>query len=199
LDSPDEGPLSEATRAFGAAPDPADLRLAELVRQKDRKATADLVADNADAVYAFIAHRLRPNVSHADDLTQEVFLAALRGIDGYRGGSSLRQWLLGIARKKVQDYYRQRIREAAFDDEDAAERTLDYDPAGQIDDERQRQRTLAVLGRMREDYGVLLRWRYWEGKPTSEIAALTGRTEKSVERALARARNQFGAFWREAR
>jgi RNA polymerase sigma-70 factor (ECF subfamily) len=157
------------------------------------------VAQYADTVYSFIEHRLQPNVSQAEDLTQEVFLAALRSIDAYRGFSSLRQWLLGIARNKVQDYYRQRVREMAVEDTNAAELTVDHNLAGEVDGERQRQRTLEVLRRMREDYSALLRWRYWEGKSTAEIAALTGRTQKGVERALARARNQFSGLWREAR
>jgi len=199
LDSVDDRPWSGAGRTSAAATGPADLHLAELVRQKDRKATAELVAQYADIIYAFIAHRLQPNVSQAEDLTQEVFLAALRCIDTYRGSSSLRQWLLGIARNKVQDYYRQCVREMPLDDTSAGKLTVDNNLAGELEGEQQRERALEILRRMREDYSALLRWRYWEGKSTAEIAAVSGRTEKGVERALARARNQFSELWKEAR
>jgi RNA polymerase sigma-70 factor, ECF subfamily len=196
---PDDRVSSEARGGLAPAKDPADLRLAELIRQKDRKATAELIARYADAVYAFIAHRLQPNLCQAEDLTQEVFLAAMRSMDAYRGSSPLRQWLLGIARNKVQDYYRQRVRETALEDTNLAELTVEHNLAGEVDGERQRQKTLEVLGRMRDDYSALLRWSYWEGKSTAEIAALSGRTEKAVERALARARNHFSILWKEVR
>jgi RNA polymerase sigma-70 factor (ECF subfamily) len=186
-------------RPFAAGTDPTDLVLAELVRQKDRKATAQFVAQYADIVYSFVAHRLHPNACQAEDLTQEVFLAALRSIDAYRGSSSLRQWLLGIARNKVQDYYRQRVREIPLEDTNPGELAVDHNVAGEVDGERRRQRALEVLGQMREDYSALLRWCYWDGKSTAEIAALTGRTEKAVERALARARHQFIGLWKEPR
>jgi RNA polymerase sigma-70 factor, ECF subfamily len=199
LNPPDKARVSGTPRAFAAAPDPADLSLVELVRQKDRKATADLVALHADAVYAYLVHRLQPNITHAEDLTQEVFLSALRSIDGYRGASGIRQWLLGIARNKVQDHYRKSLKETGLEDTGTAGLSIDDDLPGRLDEERQRQRTTEVLRRMRQDYSVLLRWRYWEGKSTAEIAALIGKSDKAVERALTRARGQFSALWKEAR
>ncbi len=181
----------------GAAVESSDLQLAELVRQKDRKATSDLVALHADAVYAYIAHRLQPNKTHAEDLTQEVFVAALRSIDGYRGTSSIRYWLLGIARHAVQDHYRQSLKEASLEDTGVTGVTVNDNLPERIDDERQRERTERVLNRMRQDYSVLLRWRYWENKSTAEMAALTQKSDKAVERALARARRQFSELWKE--
>jgi DNA-directed RNA polymerase specialized sigma24 family protein len=48
---------------------------------------------------------------------------------------------------------------------------------------------------MPEAYSLILLWRYWEQRSTQEIAAQTGRTEKAVERMLARAREQFKRRW----
>ena len=42
----------------------------------------------------------------ADDLAQEVFVAAYRGLARYRGASSLSTWLLGIARNHVLMHFR---------------------------------------------------------------------------------------------
>jgi RNA polymerase sigma factor (sigma-70 family) len=199
LNPSDENSVPGSAHGLAAPASPSDIRLAEQIRHKDRKATADLVAGHADAVYAYVAHRLQPNVSQADDLTQDVFLSALRAIDTFRGASSLRQWLLGIARNKVQDYYRQCLREAPLDDAAADEIAVDPDLQERVDTERRRERTLEVLARMRQEYSLLLRWRYWEGRSTDDIAAATARTPKAVERALARARAQFSTLWKEAR
>ncbi len=176
----------------------ADLELADAVRLRDRKAIAEFVRCYADSIYGYIAARLSPNRADADDLTQDVFLAAWRGIGGYNGGSPLRAWLLGIARHKVEDYYRARLRVADF--EEAGEiASADIEIGAALDGERLRNRTIATLARLREEYRILLQWRYWEQKPTSDIARELGRTDKSVERMLARAREQFRKEWGQDR
>jgi RNA polymerase sigma-70 factor (ECF subfamily) len=174
------------------------LRLAAAVREKDRKATAEFVETHADAVYTYIAHRLFPNRDQAEDLTQEVFLAALGNIGSYTGAAPVQAWLLGIARHKVDDHYRRTLRDARLDDIDEADLLRDEEDMAELlhrDDIR--NRTLRTLARLREDYRLLLQWRYWDLKSAADMAALTGRTEKAIERALARARDQFRRIWED--
>jgi len=83
-----------------------DVALVTAVLQKDRKATADFVNTYTDAVYSFIHRRLSPRHDLVDDLVQEVFIAAWENLGSFRGTSPLRAWLLGIARHKIEDYYR---------------------------------------------------------------------------------------------
>src|SRR5207249_9803414 len=63
------------------------------------------------AVKSYVHSRLAPRADHADDVVQDVFLAAWENLRAYRGDSSLHSWLMGIARSKVKDYYRARLRE----------------------------------------------------------------------------------------
>jgi RNA polymerase sigma factor (sigma-70 family) len=56
-----------------------------------------------------------------DDVVQEVFLAALKGLAAFEGQSSLRTWLVAIARHKIEDIYRQRLRAALPLDVDSTE------------------------------------------------------------------------------
>jgi RNA polymerase sigma-70 factor (ECF subfamily) len=174
-----------------------ELRLAIAVHQKDRKATAEFVEAYADSVYAYVTHRLYPNADEADDLVQEVFLAALQSIASYTGKAPLKSWLLGIARHKVDDYYRCKLRDARLDAIDSVDVERDVDLAELSEKGDLQRRALETLGRMREDYSLLLRWRYWDLKSAAEMATLTGRTEKSIERALARARAQFRKLWED--
>ena len=46
-------------------------------------------------------------------------------------------------------------------------------------------------------YSAALLWRYWENRSVREIADATGKTEKAVERVLARARTRFRELWSE--
>lgn len=81
------------------------------VLQKDRKAAAEFVSRYADPVYAYVWQRLAPTTDLVEDVVQEVFLAALDKLHTFAGESSVLGWLLGIARHKVEDVYRARLRE----------------------------------------------------------------------------------------
>ena len=82
--------------------DDSERALVAAVVRKDRKATAEFVARFADPVHAYVRLRLLPRTDLTDDLVQEVFLAALKGLPSFGGRSSLKVWLLGIARHKVE-------------------------------------------------------------------------------------------------
>jgi RNA polymerase sigma-70 factor (ECF subfamily) len=45
----------------------------------------------------------------AEDLVQETFFSALRGIDSFKGKSSFRTWLVGILKRKIIDHFRKRV------------------------------------------------------------------------------------------
>jgi len=66
-----------------------------------------------DAIYAYVRRRLIPRVDLVDDLVQDVFVAALGSLGAFAGRSSLRAWLLGIARHKIEDYYRDCLKQPA--------------------------------------------------------------------------------------
>ncbi len=171
-----------------------DQALARAVHSKDRKATAEFVQQYTDSVYGYILARLRSSPADADDLTQEVFLAACRGIGEYRAASSLKGWLLGIARHKIEDYYRARLRETELDEADAPTTdAIEVDSA--LDRARVNEQVVSVLSRLPEQHRLLLQWRYWDQRRTDEIAAALDRTPKAVERLLARARERFRREW----
>lgn len=180
----------------------ADANEAELVAavlRNDRKAAARLVAAHADAVYAYARHRLAPRPDLVDDVVQNVFLAALTGLASFRGQSSLRGWLIGITRHKIDDVYRDRLRRLdTLDDVDPVEgehisRSAVIDE--NIDTERTRDKVRRVLAQMPERYGLMLLWRYWEQRSIRDMANAIGTSEKSVERTLARARSSFKELW----
>jgi RNA polymerase sigma factor (sigma-70 family) len=167
--------------------------IASVVR-KDRKAAARLVAAHIDTVYSYVRHRLSPHADLVDDVVQDVFLAALNGLAAFEGQSSLRTWLIGIARHKIEDIYRQRLRTALVLDLDGTEdepTAYEIPLDEQIDKARAGAKARRVLDRMPERYALILLWRYWEQRS----AAAIGTTEKSVERLLARARAKFKELW----
>ena len=173
--------------------------LLDAVLKKDRKATAEFVSRYTDPVYGYVSQRLAPRADLVEDLVQQVFLVALQKLDTFEGKSSVLGWLLGIARHKVEDLYRARLREPEpiSDIDDASKSGLvalpEFDDL--IDKARAQEKTQRILARLPEAYGLVLLWRYWEEHSTREMALQTGKTEKAMERLLARARAHFRRLW----
>ena len=98
--------------------------------------TAFVRATQAD-VWRYVAYLV--DRDHADDLTQETYLRALRGLRTFRGDVPARVWLLSIARRAVVDHFRKQGRTPAVaasldHDHDVADRIglPTPDPAGEI-------------------------------------------------------------------
>ncbi len=175
-----------------------DSALVAAVLQKDRKATAEFVARYADDLYRFLRSRLAPMYDQVDDLVHEVFLAAWESLPSYQGSGPLRAWIMGIARHKVEDYYRARLRapEPLRDgDEERVEFASTSDSHQFLEQDELRRNTWRVLASLPEQYRLALIWRYWEKSSAREMALKAGKTEKAIERLLARARAEFRERW----
>jgi RNA polymerase sigma-70 factor, ECF subfamily len=174
-----------------------ERRLVNAVLTKERKATAQFVDLCSDWIYGFVRRRLMPRTELVEDLMQDTLFAAWQALPKFREESNLRSWVLGIARHKVEDYYRKRICETEIsEDEDEAEE-LSVVPAfeQQLDSAAQEGRVQKTLAELPEIYSVALMWRYRDEKSVREMAQLTGKTEKAMERLLARARQSFRRRW----
>ncbi|HEU4753843.1 MAG TPA: sigma-70 family RNA polymerase sigma factor [Armatimonadota bacterium] len=62
-----------------------------------------------DRVFAYLLLH-SPRREDAEDLTAEVFAAAVASIDRFRGDARIETWLIGIARRKLVDAARRRLR-----------------------------------------------------------------------------------------
>ena len=71
----------------------------------------------------------------ADDLTQDTYLRAFRALDTFAGRSSVRTWLLGIARRTCADHLRTVVRRRRLDARLAAQAVTEMpvpDPAHRL-------------------------------------------------------------------
>ncbi|MGZ8711127.1 MAG: RNA polymerase sigma factor, partial [Thermoanaerobaculia bacterium] len=92
-----------------SAPEPED-RDAELIARSaagDRDAVPEVVARHGAHVFRF-ARAIASDETAAEDALQETFLAAWRGAASFRGETSVRSWLLTIARHAVYRQHRRR-------------------------------------------------------------------------------------------
>jgi len=89
----DSGAHTEAAPAIGEA-SPTQRTLLRAVYE-----------ENLTAVYRFIYSKVG-NREEAEDLTSQVFIKALRGIDQARDAQSIQRWLFQVARTTVADHWR---------------------------------------------------------------------------------------------
>ncbi len=68
---------------------------------------ADALGEHLPVVRRYCLSRTG-DVATADDLTQDVFVVALRRRDSFRGQAPMRSWLLGIAHNVVRTHHRDR-------------------------------------------------------------------------------------------
>ncbi len=77
----------------------------ERLQAMDEAAWADLQEDYFRRIYFFVKRYVDDHQT-AEDVTQDVFLGAVRGIAGFDRAYTLDQFLFGIARNRVIDHYR---------------------------------------------------------------------------------------------
>src|SRR5688572_2181128 len=105
-----------------ASPRADDMALVERCRAGDLAAFEELYKAHAGKLYS-LAFRMLGNPADAEDLLQEIFLAAHRKLDGFRGESALGTWLYRLATNQCLDFLRSRAsRSSQVTD------TLDDDP-----------------------------------------------------------------------
>ncbi|WP_213011484.1 sigma-70 family RNA polymerase sigma factor [Paractinoplanes toevensis] len=108
-------------------------RLALTAGTGDPAAQAALVRATQAEVWRFTAALVDPGA--ADDLTQETFLRAFKALPSFEGRSSVRTWLLGIARRTCADHLRAVVRRRRLDAKLAEQARTDLpvpDPAHRL-------------------------------------------------------------------
>jgi RNA polymerase sigma-70 factor (ECF subfamily) len=84
-----------------------ELALIERCRQGDLAAFEEVYRTHAGRLYS-VACRMVGNRADAEDLLQEIFLAAHRKLDSFRGESALGTWLYRLATNLCLDHLRSR-------------------------------------------------------------------------------------------
>jgi RNA polymerase sigma-70 factor, ECF subfamily len=133
----------------------------------------------------------------AQEVAQEIFLTACAGLAGFRGHSSIKTWLYGIAWKKCVEVGRTRQRREALvrNHQDTIGARVHCDPPSLPEDlvsqECRRRRVWHALHQLRVYDRELLVLRYLEDLTYDEIASVLKVSRRTVERHLPRAEAKF--------
>jgi RNA polymerase sigma-70 factor (ECF subfamily) len=148
-------------------------------------------------VYGYFLYRCGAEVALAEDLTQETFLAAVAELRRGKVVVTPLSWVLGIARHKLLDHFRQqrRIGWAVVSWEGVE---ADGEDALMLpeDDDVRRSHVIAALARVPLMQREALVLHYLDGLPVAEVARLLHRSVSATESLLARGRGSFRqGFW----
>jgi RNA polymerase sigma factor (sigma-70 family) len=179
-----------------------ETKLVQKLRSGDSAAMEEFYNIYRNRLYSLILEQVGRDEAVAEDLVQEVFLAALGSLDKFRGDSQLYTWLRSIALHKIKDFYRRQAREPKpeksspdFDAMKHLEQIGDNKPATStvMESEEVRQSVHQALADLPKDYQEVLVLKYLKDMPVLAISEIMGRSPKSVEGLLSRARKAMRA------
>ena len=173
---------------------PTDAELVDRVRRGETRLFAELVARYQDAVFA-MASRFVPGAVDAEDVAQEAFLKAYRGLEGFKGEARFSTWLYRITWNLCADWLRRHRRSGrtAHLPLENAEALAD----GRVDLERgllaseERRKVREALDGLDEKYRSVIVLLYYQKLSYEEIASVMGVPLKTVETRLYRARRML--------
>jgi len=178
----------------------------ELVRaaqRGDQAAFGQLVEANQDMVYA-LAYRMTGNPDDAEDLTQEAFLNAWRGLTRFQGQSAFSTWLYRLTSNACVDFLRKKKRRGELsmtldDDEDQEERQADlpderWSPQAVVERQETVEAVRQGLSALSPDHKEVLLLRELEGLSYREIGDRLGLEEGTVKSRIARGRRALRDF-----
>lgn len=155
-----------------------DEALAEDARAGDREALIALYRRCRDAIYQFVYYRVR-NQLQAEDLTSEIFVRMLEGIDRYEAQiGAFKGWLYGIARNVIADFWRRsyRMEQVPFEESYALSQSNRPHSARDLSQWRQ-----ALLAALPTNYRRVLELRILRGYSVAETAQEMGISENYVK------------------
>jgi len=155
---------------------PSDEELVRAFRAGDDSAFDHLVTRHMKPTYA-LAYRLTGNHDDADDLAQEAFIRAHRGLARFRGSSRFSTWLTRIVINLSRNPRRRHLPLAAAPEPSSRE----GDAEMQLAASRRRQEVRRAVAGLPEKQRRTLLLKMFAGLRYREIAEMTGTTTGTVK------------------
>lgn len=162
-----------------------DARLANQARA-DPEAFAELYRRHVRSVYRYhLAHI--GNVTDAEDLTSQTFLAALEGIRSYRGTAPYITWLMGIASRKRALFFRRSGKRPEVPLDAALHIPSSSLPIDKAASRRlQRDQIVNALRNISRDRAEVLILCFFSGLSTIEAGLVLGKSEAAIRMLISR-------------
>jgi RNA polymerase sigma-70 factor (ECF subfamily) len=157
--------------------------------------------DHIGQIYRYVYSKVG-NREEAEDLTSQIFMKAVRGMDTERGALSMQKWVFQVARTTIADYWRNYYRistssldellDAGWEGPAMVDQALEHGTNGQNGQHEQPgDRVRRILSALPEHYREVLTCRFLLNLSIRETSTHMGLSEANVKvlqfRALKRA------------
>ena len=162
-----------------------ELELARRWREGDAQAGGALFERYYDSIECFFRNKVNSGI---EDLIQKTFLAAVESRDRFRGASTYKTYLFGVAYNVLRDHYRAARREREQLDF-STHSVADLAPGAStlLRGLEQRAELLTALRSIPLEFQVVLELYYWEQLESRRIAEVLG-----IPHGTARSRIRLG-------
>jgi RNA polymerase sigma-70 factor (ECF subfamily) len=150
--------------------------------QTDAQAFGALYDRYVQRVYRYCLYRTN-NVHEAEDLTAQIFLAALEGLPRYRHDGYFAAWLFTIARNKVAEYHRRAPHEPL---DESRLTPIHMDMELTVEKSQRSEKLLRLIQALAEDEWDLIHLRYVAELSFAELAKSLHKNEDAVKKMLYR-------------
>jgi len=178
-----------------AEPNIDETELVEKLKQGDTDAVEQMYNANVDRVYSLVFNQVDRDHEVAQEIVQETFIAAVKSVKYFQVRSSIFTWLCSIANRKIADYYRRKKREdkhlVGYDIESEKMSNSSQGTTAHGETEDLNIVVRQALAKLPLHYRQAIIFKYVEGFSVSDIGEIMGRTDKSVEGLLTRARKEL--------
>ena len=166
-----------------------DAVLVERSRNGDQDAYAELVT-RYQAIAARTAYVITGTVADAEDVAQDAFVKAYRGLGSFRAGAPFRPWLLRIVANEAINRRKAAGRRPTVGlsvVEDRASGDTALSPEASALARERREIVLDALRQMREEDRLVIAYRYFFDLSEVEMAEALGVARGTVKSRLSRA------------
>ena len=172
-----------------------ETEILEAVRRGRREGQTEMVGRYAERVFAMIVRQV-PDMMDAQELTQDAFLRAFDHIDSYDPNkASLSTWLCRIAYRLTLDFLKRRrpmivsIEDTKVWQTDISDEAIEAELSTGREERIEQLRE--VIDDLPDDERMLLTLYYFEDRPLTEIAYITGIEAKPLANRLYRTRKKI--------
>ena len=201
IETPDAAVLARLDFGDG----PSDDQLVSAVRRGDERAFEALYARYQRRIAGYVYGMVK-DYGRAEDITQEVFVSALRRMRQTERPIAFKPWIYEIAKNACIDAYR-RARRAEEVSLDADERLSPSDygrlvatgpgPDAAVDTQQDLDHLCGAFGGLSDTHHEILVMRELEGLSYKDIGERMGMSRPAVESTLFRARKRLGEEYDE--
>ena len=171
----------------------ADDELVERVRCGCDDAFAEIYRRYRTLLRSFAARMLRGTSQDADDIVQDAFIRAYRGLRVTNRPMTLRPWLYMIVRNQTIDVLRTLPCTDALDDGAEQVGSASGDPAHRMSERDEVRDLVAQIGRLPERQRMALVLREFDGRSHEETARMLNTTVPATKSLIIRARSTLRA------